>query len=58
MMQEEHAPAVILPVNTSVIALAVYLIRTLATYLLEGRLNILITGDPIGCPIYAVVQTF
>ncbi|MDI6720727.1 MAG: hypothetical protein QMD46_14105, partial [Methanomicrobiales archaeon] len=37
------------------IALGVYLLWTLATYLLEGRIHLLISGDPIGRLIYAVV---
>jgi membrane protease YdiL (CAAX protease family) len=55
MMKEERTPAVISPVNLFGIALAVYLIWTLATYLLEGRLNLLVTGDPIARLIYALV---
>lgn len=37
------------------IALAVYLFWTLATYLLEGRVNLLISGDPVGRLTYAVI---
>ncbi|MDN7024236.1 hypothetical protein FGU65_04915 [Methanoculleus sp. FWC-SCC1] len=37
------------------IALALYLLWTLATYLLEGRIHLLISGDPAARLTYAVV---
>ncbi len=55
MSQDEAGEASLSPVKMLVIALAVYLIWTLVTYLLEGRVHLLISGDPIGRLAYAVI---
>ncbi len=55
MSQDEPGEASLSPVKMLGIALAVYLIWTLATYLLEGRVHLLISGDPVGRLAYAVI---
>jgi hypothetical protein len=55
MPQERRAPT---PRSHSAIfgiALGVYLVWTAATYLLEGRIGLLISGDPSGRLVYALV---
>ncbi|MDI6876085.1 MAG: hypothetical protein QMC96_04855 [Methanomicrobiales archaeon] len=55
MPPNERGQSAISPMRMLGIALGVYLLWTLATYLLEGRVDLLISGDPIGRLIYAVV---
>lgn len=55
MAHEDRTPASLSPARVIGIALALYLIWTAATYLLEGRINLLISGDPPGRLLYALV---
>lgn len=55
MARQERTPGTLSPAKALGIALGLYLVWTSATYLLEGRTNLLITGDPLGRLVYALV---